>query len=519
MKLFTKKEFVLFFLIFLLGAFLRLYHLDYPLGLHGDEAWPGIEANRILQSGSIGIWSLGAFGQPTLPFYWTALIFKFFGSNLLTLRLSFALITIITLPFFYFIVRLFFGKTVGLIAFFLYVTARIPIHFSHIAQNAYMVPFLPTVFFFLITLKKNSIQYALACGFFLGICFYVYVGLKILPVLFILFVIFKSFQKNFLKTFWKKIIIISLFSFIIFLPLGIYAYENPDLFMSRLNFINIFSQESLIHEESVVGHKVSSIEILGDNIKSIALMFNFRGDGDPQDNQSNLPLFDVISGLFFALGFIDSLFRFKDGRRIFILLWFFIFLAGSLFTIDAPNFRRVQPAIAASYIFVALGVKYLYMTIKKIIPKRVMHLKYIFILVLIFIGIYNIQLYFTNQAISQETKSTYAYPLVKVADYLNTFHQPLYVYFYSDRWPYHYETLRFLLSDVPGEDRSAQFGNFSLINTSKSKNVVYIFLPEYISQLTELSQLYPNGKTHIAKDTDGTLLFGAYFLQDVKQSF
>src|SRR5438045_9389623 len=104
-KFIEKYDFWIFVGIFLLGVCLRLYHLDYPLGLHGDEAWSGIEARRILQTGWIGVWSPSALGQPTAPFYWTALIFKLFGGNLITLRFSFAIELILVLPFFYLIVK------------------------------------------------------------------------------------------------------------------------------------------------------------------------------------------------------------------------------------------------------------------------------------------------------------------------------------------------------------------------------------------------------------------------------
>src|SRR5436309_2066706 len=87
-KIGNKKELFSLLGIVLLAAFLRLYALDiYPAGFHGDEAWTGLEARRILTEGTIGVWSIAANGQPALPFYWTAFIFSLFDSTIATTRL------------------------------------------------------------------------------------------------------------------------------------------------------------------------------------------------------------------------------------------------------------------------------------------------------------------------------------------------------------------------------------------------------------------------------------------------
>ena len=57
------------------AAFLRVYRLEeIPAGFHGDEAWVGIEGLRILKEGWIGPFTTSAMGQPTGPFYLTALL-------------------------------------------------------------------------------------------------------------------------------------------------------------------------------------------------------------------------------------------------------------------------------------------------------------------------------------------------------------------------------------------------------------------------------------------------------------
>lgn len=105
-------------------------------------------------------------------------------------------------------------------------------------------------------------------------------------------------------------------------------------------------------------------QIIIEQIKKTAFMFHVKGDGDPQDNFASLPLFDFVTGAFFILGFIVSFKNIKSASFLFLLLWFFVFLMSTIFTVDTPNFRRVQPSIAASYVFVALGIMWLYNQLK-----------------------------------------------------------------------------------------------------------------------------------------------------------
>lgn len=515
MNRWDKKEIIFFLLIFSLGVFLRLYHLDYPLGLHGDEAWTGIEAKRILDVGSIGLWSTGAFGQSTLTFYWSAIFLKIFGANIITLRFSFALLNILALPFFYLIVRHLFTKQVAIIAFFLFCTSRIFIHFSHVAPThaLFLVGFLPTIFFFLTTLKTKKILFALLCGFFLGISQYFYIGLRTLPVFIATYIIYKSFQKDFIKKYYTCLIVITTMSFIVFLPLGIHFMQYTDSFLAR-NSVNIFSQQGLAHARNAVYGDKNILEIVLMQTKKTLFMFNSEGDGDSQDNYKTLPVFNFVIGIFFIIGLIVQVRHLKKDNTIFLFLWFLFFLSASIFTVDTPSFRRTQPSIAASYIFTALGIVWTYNVIKKYLPKQ-MHLLTITFATIISVFVYkDIHMYFVKQAISQETKNTFAYSLVKVANFLYGMPRPIYVYFYSSSSPYRHETLRFMASDIPGEDRSQEFGTYSLEKTHEFTNIVYVFFPTYGNAITEVQTLYPGGKITTTEDADGTILFTSYFLEE-----
>ena len=93
------------------AAFLRIYRLaDLPPGLHGDEAWTGLDALRIIDEGWIGPYVGSALGQPTGPLYFTAFVFKLSHASLFTLRLSMAILGVATVPLAYLLFRVGFGR-------------------------------------------------------------------------------------------------------------------------------------------------------------------------------------------------------------------------------------------------------------------------------------------------------------------------------------------------------------------------------------------------------------------------
>jgi hypothetical protein len=85
--------------ITLLAAALRLWRLGtIPLGIHGDEAWTALDAQRIVREGWIGPYVISALGQPTGPLYFAALLFKFMPDTTFTARFSMALFGVATIP-------------------------------------------------------------------------------------------------------------------------------------------------------------------------------------------------------------------------------------------------------------------------------------------------------------------------------------------------------------------------------------------------------------------------------------
>jgi hypothetical protein len=96
-----------------------------------------------------------------------------------------------------------------------------------------------------------------------------------------------------------------------------------------------------------------------------------------------------------------------------------------------------------------------------------------------------------------------------------------YVYFYSSRWSFNYETRQYLAPDVDGEDRSREFGRVQGFGPAggldRSLDSLVMLLPPYTEALADVRRLYPGGQEVIRRDGD-QVLFIAYHLPAVGQA-
>jgi hypothetical protein len=100
--------------------------------------------------------------------------------------------------------------------------------------------------------------------------------------------------------------------------------------------------------------------------------------------------------------------------------------------------------------------------------------------------------------------------MAAASDYVTQQPGKPYVYFFSGRWTYMYETRRYLAPDVPGEDRSTQFGRFDL-TVDRSENALIVLMPPYLDIMPQLRNLYPDAQV-TTKMSGRDVLFTAFYI-------
>ena len=119
-----------------LAAALRFYRLgEWPPGPYRDEAYNGLDALGVL-NGRHALFFPANNGREPLYIYLVALSIALLGPTTLALRLPAALVgTLTTLPA-WLLGRAWFGRTVGLLAAFLWAITLWPVHLGRIGLRA-----------------------------------------------------------------------------------------------------------------------------------------------------------------------------------------------------------------------------------------------------------------------------------------------------------------------------------------------------------------------------------------------
>ncbi|MDZ7727110.1 MAG: glycosyltransferase family 39 protein [Dehalococcoidia bacterium] len=125
---------------------LRIVQLDQlPAGLHGDEAIVGLEAERILREGWIGVYSPLAAGQPAGPIYAWAPAVAAFGNSIMAVRLVAALAGAASVVVTFLLLRRDFGLLAAFVSAAILAAVAWHLHYSRIAFPLAFWPLLIVV--------------------------------------------------------------------------------------------------------------------------------------------------------------------------------------------------------------------------------------------------------------------------------------------------------------------------------------------------------------------------------------
>ena len=484
-----KKEYFLFILIFLLAGFLRLYQINsIPPGLHGDEAQSGIEALRILQGAPYTPYSSEVYGQTTFYFYLVAGLFKIFGPLPITIRLTSALLGIVTIPLFYLFIRYFLGKEVALFSTFFLSISRWHIHLSRLGLMSITTTLFQagTFLFFLKGIKTKKMSDFLLAGIFLTLGLNSYMAFRFVPFILFALVIFSAFvNRGFLKKNLLGLLLFSTTAFILSLPLLTYAFTSWNIFMGRIQSIYVFNN-----------HPLGELPpIIFENLKGVILMFNFRGSTWPHKNLPGAPMLDLISGIAFLIGLILAIRHVKKHIYFLLLINLFVMLSLSIFSEPiypaAGDPIRSSGVIISVLLFAGVGAYWLWERLKRF------HFA-IFPFLLLALCL-NFKAYFVDFAQHPAVWHDFHFVPVEVARVAES-SPNAHLYLLSDWFYSDYLSIRFLSPDFSGEDFFYQLGKYSPkdellpLKENLDKDSLFIALPFYNEYLGRLKEIYPEGE-------------------------
>jgi hypothetical protein len=391
------------------GVALRVVDLGtIPPGLHFDQAANGLLSLEIL-SGRHPIFFPSYAGREALFMYVIAGLTALLGPGIMALRLAGALCGAATVVVVAFLGSTLYDRRVGLTASALLAGLYWHLHVSRLGERTIMVPLLDALALLAVWqgYRRRSLGLLALGGGLVGLQLYTYPSSRF----FVLAVVamglsevgliagatagtaltrpagrplpegeaergpvveratndsFSLWERVRVKVFpgWrgaggkrptnKTPSLVTLFQFsavvligavIVALPLALYVARDPAAFLNRPDEVAVWSARG-----------GDCLPALATSVRRTLAMFFLDGDHDWKYNLAGQPVFDPISAVWFGLGVLGALWRWRSPANRACLIWLFCMLLPGFITIDAPQFMRTLGAAPPAVLLAARGL-------------------------------------------------------------------------------------------------------------------------------------------------------------------
>lgn len=481
---------IFFIIIVLVAIFFRTYQLDsFPPGLYPDEAMNGNDAMEANETGKYKIYYPNNNGREGLYNNLTALTFKVFSPDVWTLKLMAVIAGVLGVIALYLLGKEMFNWQIGALSSFLMAISFWHVNFSRISFRAIFAPMLVAfaVYFFWKGLRGRHLMNFLFSGIFLGLGFYTYIAFRITPLFLIFgFLAYWHFLKqdfdgpeythgrNFIL---RGFVLLVVTTIIVALPIGIYYWMNPADFLGRTGQISVFAG----------GHVIETLTM--NTVKTLG-MFNFVGDHNWRHNIAGSPLLFWPIGVFFAAGFLRSIWklfrRFRDhghfaAVHILLLSWFFIGLLPVILSNEGiPHSLRALVALPVVFLFAGEGMWWIFKSLHQWYVLRDKHpheaslvTTMVLIIFLISLGLAEYNRYFRIWGQDPITASYFNQDDVKMGEEINALPAAVPKYVVVER-------PGVLVNNIPMSSQTVMFISKTFLDSGqKQKNVTYLSPEEF----------------------------------------
>ena len=350
-----RQEWAAITLILLLGAALRLWGLgQVPPGLAHDEVANWLIAQDIL-AGRHAIYFTAAYGHEPLYQYVQAASVALFGDHWLGLRWPSVAFGLLGIAATYTLTRRLFGGPVALLTVAWLATSFWPLFYARVALRAITLPFTAALAAYILHRATHSPTFQstapgvtnwLLAGLFLGVSLYTYMAARILPFIVAAFLIYLFLITSSTPIPWSRLFLFFLVAAVVSAPLVIWLMTHPGA-EYRIAEVRAPLDRLLAGDPSLAWQ----------NLAANLGFFTVAGDPWPRQNLPGRPVFaDPISAALFYAGLLVALWRWRDPRYGFLLIWLIGALVPSIVTSDAPSSIRDILGLVVVFVFPALAL-------------------------------------------------------------------------------------------------------------------------------------------------------------------
>jgi hypothetical protein len=361
--------------VVVLAAGLRLWRLDVlPPGLFYDEAYNGFDARQVLDGVHRPLFFAANNGREPLFIYLQALSVAVLGATPFALRVTSALIGIVTIPVIYFCAYTILrtwpptadeDRKAGWLA--LVAAAGTAISYWHLSLSRLgfranlLIPLsaLVIAFFWRAWTQQRYRDYIWA-GVWLALSMYTYIAARVLPLVILAFVVVEAAmglwsyraRRRELWQLWrprlKGLALLTAVTVLGGLPLAWTLVNDPTLISTRTSQVSIWAALP-------ADKPVALLEALLANLVTVARAFYDQGDLNLRHNLPGRSVNDPLLALLFTVGWISALWQIRKAHYRLLLIWFAVMLAPSVLSTEAPHYLRSAGALPPLAIFYAVG--------------------------------------------------------------------------------------------------------------------------------------------------------------------
>lgn len=334
-------------------------------------------------------------GREFFQFYWTAFLAWLLdtGISFFTLKLGTVLIGLFALPYVYLLGKEVGGTRVALFALLLFGVAYWLNTISRIGLRYALYPAFaaPVLYHLARGLRRQSRNDFILAGLFLGLGLHGYSPFRFVPIVAALgagLYLLHSASKGFRKQTIMMFIMLVLASLLVFLPLGRYAIDRPDMFAYRA--LTRIAGDTLPDAETPIERFWKSLtqpvntetkdplyQVFFDNTFKSLIMFQYDNGGIWVHSIPGRPALDFVSAALYTLGCAFLLARYlvkRDWLDLFFLLSIPLLMMPSILSLafpgENPSLNRSGAAGVVVFVVAAQMLDGLYTSLRGVWSAR-----------------------------------------------------------------------------------------------------------------------------------------------------
>jgi len=346
------REWLVVVALLLLAFALRTVDLTrVPPGLHNDEV-VDIRIAESAAGGRLAIFFPEDTGAEVAYYYFVVPFIRVFGATIFAMRLPAVFLSMIGMCVIWALARRLLGPVVALTALGGFAIAFWTVAFGRIVLHVVMeVPLAALAAYCFWRARLADGRRALALwvlsGLWLGLSINAYTAARFLPAIFVAFGVYVLFvHRSEWRRWWGGITITLGVAAVVVLPLFLYLVRNPAA--DQLGFFDIDRPLVELGKGNFAPLVETSLRTLG--------MFAFVGDPLPYYDIPGRPIFEPAGALLLAIGLLLALWRWRQPKYAFVVLWFFLSLVPGMLSQPAPNYTRTLGVQVVLFAFPGIAV-------------------------------------------------------------------------------------------------------------------------------------------------------------------